>query len=148
MPSFCHKSPDTHLHPLHPLCSLFFTSLMHHPLLWMVDYSYLNSSSFTFSTFWVFTLSFTHVHSVLRPPTFILFSQEHTSTSPVSSHSLLLTVLTVSDHSLICKHLNTQFHTVLFMREWLFLIWPPQVSSSTCCLNHLFERQPTKSKVA
>ena len=42
-------TPDTLLHPFHPACTLFFTSLSQPPLSYTVDPKYLNS--FTLGTF-------------------------------------------------------------------------------------------------
>ena len=62
-------TPDTLLHPFHPACTLFFTSLSQSPLSCTVDPKYLNS--FTLGTFVssIFTVSlsfpsFMHRYSV------------------------------------------------------------------------------------
>ena len=68
---------DTLLHPFHPACTLFFTSLSQLPLSCTVDPKYLNS--FTLGTFVssIFTVSlsfppFMHRYSVFNLLTFIL----------------------------------------------------------------------------
>ena len=63
-------TPDILLHPIHPACSLFFTSLPHSPLLCTDWPSHLKSSTFATSSPCIFTvpltcLSFTHIYSVL-----------------------------------------------------------------------------------
>uniref|UniRef100_A0A8C4N0J5 Uncharacterized protein n=1 Tax=Eptatretus burgeri TaxID=7764 RepID=A0A8C4N0J5_EPTBU len=69
-------TPATLLHPFHPACTLFFTSLPHSLLLWTVDPKYLNPSTFPTSTPCNCTipppsLSFTHMYSVLLRLAFI-----------------------------------------------------------------------------
>ena len=43
-------TPDIRLHPFHPACTLFFTSLLHSPLLCTVEPRYLKSSTFATSS--------------------------------------------------------------------------------------------------
>lgn len=61
-------TPETNLHPHHPVCTLLFSSPVHCPLLWMVEPKYFSSSTFTISAPCLLTF----------PP-------------PLSGHELLLT---------------------------------------------------------
>ena len=65
-------TPDTFLHPFHPACSLFFTSLSQLPLSCTVDPKYLNS--FTLGTFpppsLLFRRHFLHLRTNIRSFTY------------------------------------------------------------------------------
>ena len=86
-------TPDILLHPFHPDCTLFFTSLPHSPLLCTVEPRYLKSSTFATSSPCIFTLplplsclSFTHMYSVFIVLTFIpLLSKAYLQLSSLSS---------------------------------------------------------------
>ena len=69
-------TPDTLLHPFHPACTLFFTSLSQPPFSYTVDPKYLNS--FTLGTFVssIFTVlsSFPHLSKDIRSLTYLLSS--------------------------------------------------------------------------
>ena len=86
-------TPDILLHPFHPACTLFFTSLPHSPLLCTVEPRYLKSSTFATSSPCIFTvplllscLSFTHMYSVFLLLTFIpLLSKAYLQLSSFSS---------------------------------------------------------------
>ena len=72
-------TPDTFLHPFHPACTLFFTSLSQSPLSCTVDPKYLNSitlGTFVSSIFYCFVL-ISSIHAQifgLRPTYFHLSS--------------------------------------------------------------------------
>lgn len=86
-------NPDTRLHPLHPVCAFFFTSLLHCPLVWMV-YPRLTISPLVAS----------HMYSVSFLLTFIpLLSSAylHLSRPPF----LLLPTLT-TDHNIAYEHFS------------------------------------------
>ena len=79
-------TPDILLQPFHPACTLFFTTLLHSPLLCTVEPRYLKSSTFATSSPCIFTvpltcLSFTHMYSVFL---LLTFSPKHISSSPAS----------------------------------------------------------------
>ena len=83
-------TPDTLLHPFHPACTLFFTSLSQPPLSYTVDPKYLNS--FTLGTFVpsIFTLSssFPPLCKDIRSLTYLLsslFFPMHTSRILISA---------------------------------------------------------------
>ena len=85
-------TPDILLQPLHPACTLFFTSLPHSPLLCTVEPRYLKSSTFATSSPCLFTvpltcLSFTHMYSVFLLLTFIPLDDEMSPPYRLSSHS-------------------------------------------------------------
>ena len=77
-------TPDTYLHPFHPACTLFFTSLSQPPLSCTVDPKYLNSftlGTFAFSIF-TFRHHFLHLCKDIRSLTYLLsslFFPMHTS---------------------------------------------------------------------
>ena len=52
-------TPDILLHPFHPACTFFFTSLPHSPLLCTVEPTYLKSSTFTTTSPCIFTVPLT-----------------------------------------------------------------------------------------
>ena len=88
-------TPDTFLHPFHPACTLFFTSLSQLPFSCTVDPKYLNS--FTLGTFVssiFFSLSFLpfiHRYSVFDLFTFIpLLSYAYLQDSSLRSTSSLV----------------------------------------------------------
>ena len=98
-------TPDTLLHPFHPACTLFFTSLSQPPLSYNVDPKYLNS--FTLGTFVssIFTVSssfppFMQRYLVfdLRSSSFIpLLSNAHFQNSNLcSTSSLVSSKITIS----------------------------------------------------
>ena len=96
-------TPDTFLHPFHPACTLFFTSLSQSPLSCTVNPKYLNS--FTFSTFLcsIFTVSLSfypcmHKYSVFDLLTFIpLLSNGYIQDSSLrSTSSLVSSKITIS----------------------------------------------------
>ena len=69
--------PDTFLHPFHPACTLFFTSLSQLPLSYTVDHKYLIFFTLGISVSFIFTVSlsfppFMHRYSVFDLLTFIL----------------------------------------------------------------------------
>ena len=94
---------DTFLHPFHPVCTLFFTSLLQLPLSCTVDPKYLNS--FTLGTFVssIFTVSssfppFMHRYSAFDQLTFIplLFNAYLQDSSFRSTSSLVSSQITIS----------------------------------------------------
>ena len=100
-------TPDTLLHPFHPACTLFFTSLSQPPLSCTVDLKYLNS--FTLGTFVssIFTVlssfpPFMHRYSVFDLLTFIpLLSNAYLQDSNLRSTSFLVSSqITISSFSL------------------------------------------------
>ena len=69
-------TPDTFLHPFHPACTLFFTSLSQLPISYTVDSKYLNSFILGTFAFFIFIVSssfprFMHRYSVFNVLTFI-----------------------------------------------------------------------------
>ena len=71
-------TPDILLHPFHPACTLFFTSLPHSPLHGTVEHRYMKSSIFATSSC-IFTapstyLSFTHTCTMLYLIQNVLYS--------------------------------------------------------------------------
>ena len=96
-------TPDTLLHPFHPACTLYFTSLSQPPLSCTVDHKYLNS--FTLGTFVssIFTVSssfppFMQRYSVFDLFTFIpLLSNAYFQDSNLcSTSSLVSSQITIS----------------------------------------------------
>ena len=96
-------TPDTLLHPFHPACTLFFTSLSQSPLFCTVDPKYLNS--FILGTFVssIFTVSlslrpFMHRYSVFYLLTFIpLLSNAYLQDSSLrSTSSVISSQITIS----------------------------------------------------
>ena len=96
-------TPDTFLHPFHPSCTLFYTSLSQLPLSCTVDPKYLNS--FILDTFVssIFTVSssfppFMHRYSVFNLLTFIpLLSNAYLQDSSLRFNSFLVSLqITIS----------------------------------------------------
>ena len=94
---------DTFLHPFHPACTLFFTSLSHSPLSCIVDPKYLNSfilSAFVSSIFTVLLSfpPFMHRYSIFDLLIFIplLFNAYLQNSSLRSTFSLVSSQITIS----------------------------------------------------
>ena len=109
---------DTFLHPFHPACTLFFTSLSHSPLSCIVDPKYLNS--FTLDTFVssIFTVSssfplFMHRYSVFDLLIFIpLLSNAYLQDSSLRSTSSLVS----ANHNIISKQHRPWWFSPYFIR--------------------------------
>ena len=89
-------TPDILLHPFHPACTLFFTSLLHVPSLCTIEPIYLTSSTspciFTVS---LTCLAFAHMYSVVLLLTFIpLLYKAYIQLSSLSSTCPLLSLQT------------------------------------------------------
>ena len=115
-------TPDIILHPFHPACNLFFTSLPHSPLRCTVESRYLKSSTFATSSPCIFTvplllscLSFTHMYSVFILLTFIpLLSKAYLQPSGFSSTCSLLSLqITMSSANIMVHGASSLISSVI-----------------------------------
>ena len=95
-------TPDTLLHPFHPSCTLFFTSLSQPPLSFTVHHKYLNSFTLGTFVFSIFTFSssfppFMHKYLVFDLLTFItlLYNTYLRDSSLRSTSSLVSSQITI-----------------------------------------------------
>ena len=102
-------TPDILLHPFHPACTLFFTSLPQSPLLCTVEHR-LEILHFATSSPFIFTvpltcLSFTHMYSVFILLTFVpLLSKPYVQLSSFSSICSLLSLQITMSSANIMVH--------------------------------------------
>ena len=95
-------TPDAFLHPFHPACTLFFTSLSQPPLSYTVDSKYLKIPlllALLYPPFSLFRRHFLHLCTDIWSLTYLLsslFFPMHTSRILVSTSSLISSQITIS----------------------------------------------------
>ena len=147
-------TPDTLLHPFHPACILFFTSLSQLPLSCTVDTKYLNLLGTFVSS--IFTVSssfppFMHRYSVLNLLTFIpLLSNAYLQDSSLrSTSSLVSSQTTISSAnsivhggyfltSSVSLSIITANRNGLNADPWCSPTLTLKLCSSYCILHHCF----------